>query len=232
MPAARRAGRRNASKQDRHLRAAVIAVCQRLDARGLVAGAEGNVSVRVGARVLVTPAGARKGRVRARDLVMVDLNGARTRSGDVPSSELAMHLAIYRARPDVGSVVHAHPVAATAFAVARRPLPSNALAEVAGVIGPVPLVPYRQPGSPELARVVGRALRNANAALLVNHGAVTVGQNPDAALSLMESLEQAARIMVSVHILGGVAPLNAQQLRDLEAARMGTETRARTRRRT
>lgn len=232
MPASRGAGRHGTSKRDAGLRAAVIGVCRRLDARGLVAGAEGNVSARLGTRVLVTPAGARKGRLRARDLVSVTLNGVVARGEGVPSSELAVHLAVYRARPDVRAVVHAHPVAATAFAVARRPLPSDALAELTGVLGPVPLVRYSQPGSRKLAAAVARALRTADAALLANHGVVTVGTDLDKALNLMESLEQAARIVVSVHILGGVAPLNARQLRDLEAARTGNARPARTRRRT
>ena len=201
-------------------RAALVKACRRLDARGLVAGAEGNVSVRLNASsVLITPGGARKGDLRAAHLVAIDLKTGKARRRGTASTELAMHLAIYLARPDVTAIVHAHPPTATGFAVARKPFPVGALAEVAGVIGPVPLVDYAPPGSKELGRVVAKALGEADAALLSNHGAVTVGTTLDAAANLMESLEQAARILVSAHILGGVTELSHAQVMELERGR-------------
>lgn len=202
------------------LRAALVKACRRLDARGLVAGAEGNVSARADAStILITPGGARKGDLRAAQFVAVDLRTGSVRGRGSPSTELAMHLAIYRARPDVGAIVHAHPPTATGFAVAGKPFPVGALAEVAGVIGPVPLVGYALPGSTELGTVTAAALGSANAALLRNHGAVTVGTTLDNAANLMESLEQAARILVSAHILGGVTELNHEQVMALEKGR-------------
>jgi len=129
-----------------------------------------------------------------------------------------MHLAIYHARPDVGAVVHAHPVSATGFAVARKSIPSRCLAELPGVLGPVPLVAYRPPGSKALGLAVARALRSANVALLANHGAVAVGPTIDVALQRMESLEQAARSVVVARILGGERNLKAADVRALERA--------------
>jgi L-fuculose-phosphate aldolase len=202
------------------LRAALVKVCRRLDERGLVAGAEGNVSARVNAStIVVTPGGVSKGAIRASELVAVDLRTGRVRGRGLPSTEIAMHLAIYRARPEVSAIVHAHPPTATGFAVARKAFPQGALAEVAGVIGPVPLVEYAPPGSEQLGEVVARAMRDADAALLSNHGAVTLGTTLDVALNLMESMEQAARILVSAHILGGVTELSHEQVLSLDKGR-------------
>ena len=193
---------------ERAARAAVVSACRRLDDRGLIAGAEGNVSCRFGARMLViTPAGVAKATLRSSDLVLMRIDGTLPKQRRRPSSEAAMHLAIYLARPDVLSVVHAHPPAATGFAVAHRPLPVAALAELAGVVGTVPLVRYEKPGSRALGVAVARGMRRANAALLANHGAVAVGPDCAAATNLMESLEQCARILVTAHILGGVTEL-------------------------
>jgi L-fuculose-phosphate aldolase len=200
------------------LRRAIVRACRRLDAKGHVAGAEGNVSARTKGGAIVTPSGRCKADVRASELVAVDAAGRGTRAGATPSSEIAMHAAIYAARPDVGAVVHAHPVAATGFAAARRPLPRGALAELAAIVGPVPMVAYHRPGTAALGRAVARALRGANVAFLANHGTVAVGPTVDVALQRMESLEQGARIVLAARILGGHATLNAGELRALEAA--------------
>ncbi|MDA1081449.1 MAG: class II aldolase/adducin family protein [Gemmatimonadetes bacterium] len=137
------------------------------------------------------------------------------------SSELAMHLAIYAERPDVGAIVHAHPPAATGFAVAGVAMPAGALAELAGVIGHVPIVAFEMPGTVALGRVVADALQTANVVLLANHGAVAVGTTLADATNLMESLEQAARILVTAHILGGVTELGHRDVIALERARIG-----------
>lgn len=198
------------------LRSAIVRICRRLDARGLVSGAEGNVSTRSGAVLIITPAAARKGEVRASDLVSVDIATGATRGRGRASSEVQMHLAIYRSRRDVNAIIHAHPPSATGFAVARLEFPANALAEVAGVLGPVPLTPYHPPGTEALGTAVATSLARANLALLANHGAVAVGPDPTGALNLMESLEQAARILVSARILGGITELSPQEVLELE----------------
>lgn len=200
------------------MRREIIRACRRLDAKGLLAGAEGNVSARVGDRLLITPAGRSKADLAASDLVETDLFGRPVRRSARPSSESPLHVAIYAARGDVGAVVHAHPVAATAFAVARKAIPRGALAEVAGVLGPILLVPYFSPGGTALASAVAKALAGANVALLASHGAVAVGPTIAVALQRMESLEQAARIVVVARILGGEGKLKAAERRSLERA--------------
>jgi L-fuculose-phosphate aldolase len=197
------------------IRRAIVRACRRLDAKGLVAGAEGNVSARVGSGMLITPAGWVKAEVTVASLT----DPRRASRAYTPSSEWRMHHAIYDARPDVMAVVHAHPPFATGFAVAHVDLRLAGLAELAGVIGPVPRVPYHPPGSASLGAAVAVGLADADACLLANHGAVTVGRTVTEALSRMESLEQGARILVTAHILGGVTELGRRDVLVLDASR-------------
>jgi len=183
--------------------------CRHLAAHRLIEGRDGNLSVRLAAdRVLVTPCGHIKSLVSARDMVEVDLSGrARRRGPRKPTSELDLHLRILRHRPDVQAVVHAHPPTATAFAVAGEEIPDNLLPELIFVVGPVPLVPYGTPGTPELGDRVVPYLKGHDALLLANHGAVTMGKTLDEAWIRMESLEHCARIILAARLIGQPKPL-------------------------
>jgi L-fuculose-phosphate aldolase len=200
--------------------AGIVDAGRRLATAGLVAGPDGNLSVRLAEdRVLVTPAGAAKGTLEAGDLVVVDMDG-RVVDGDArPSSELAVHLAIYRARPDARAVVHAHPPTATGFALAGEDFMAPLLPEIILQTGGVPRVPYHTPGSPELAIAVASAVGTHDAALLANHGAVTLGATLELALQRMESLEHAARIILTARLLGRANPLTPEQVQALHALR-------------
>lgn len=179
----------------------IVRACRRLDARGLIAGQDGNVSVRVAPdRLLVTPAGRIKAEVGVDTLVEVDLQGVVQGGGGRPSSELGMHLAIYAARPDVGAVVHAHPPTATGFGVAGQDFLTPVLPEINLLVGPVPLVPYATPGTPALAAALAPWLDGHDAFLLANHGATTVGPTLELALQRMESLEHGARILLAARL--------------------------------
>lgn len=205
-------------------RRAVVQVCRRLYERGLIAGQDGNVSVRLGTRILVTPAGASKVDVREQDLILIRLDGSQVSGRGAASSEVQVHLAAYAARPDVGAVVHAHPPTATGFAVARIPLDYDALAEMVYNVGRVPIVPYAPPGSAEIAAMVAQALDGADVVLMANHGAVTVGPSLRIAHQRMESLEHAARILLAARQLGGVTRLTRAEVRALESARSAART--------
>jgi L-fuculose-phosphate aldolase len=193
--------------------------CRQLAAHGLIAGRDGNLSVRLGAdRVLVTPSGFIKSLVTAADMVEVDLAGKlRGRGSRKPTSELELHLRILRHRPDVQAVVHAHPPAATGFAVAGQEIPGNLLPELIFVVGPVPLVPFGMPGTPELGDHIVPYLedRRHQALLLANHGAVTLGKTLDEAWIRMESLEHSARIIAAAQAVGEPKPLTAQAVERL-----------------
>ena len=199
--------------------------CRQLAAQGLIAGRDGNLSVRVAPdRVLVTPSGFIKSLVTAADMVEVDLAGKpRQQSSRKPTSELDLHLRILQHRPDVHAVVHAHPPAATGFAVAGQEIPGNLLPELIFVVGPVSLVPFGMPGTPELGDRVVPYLegKRHHALLLANHGAVTMGKTLDEAWIRMESLEHAARIVTAARAIGEgePRPLAAEVVERLEAQR-------------
>lgn len=199
--------------------------CRHLAARGLIAGRDGNLSVRLGQdRVLVTPSGLLKAFLSATDMVEVDLNGTpRRRTSCKPTSELDLHLRILRHRPDVEAVVHAHPPAATGFAVAGKEIPDNLLPELIFVVGPVPLVPFGMPGTPELGDRIVPYLEDQRhqALLLANHGAVTLGRTLDEAWIRMESLEHAARIIAAARAVGEPKPLTIQTVERLQRERDG-----------
>jgi L-fuculose-phosphate aldolase len=199
------------------LRAGIVEVGRRLYAKGLVAGNEGNISVRDGDRLYVTPGGACKGFLTPQDVVTTDLEGRPERGGHA-TSEILMHVAVYSRRPDVGAVVHAHPVA-TGFAVAAIPLDRPVLAEPVVTLGPVPLVPFGTPSTAELAERVAAAIPTAHALLLANHGALTVGETLWRAWERMETLEQFARIALVARLLGTSNELSAESVAALEALR-------------
>lgn len=183
--------------------------CRQLAASGLIAGRDGNLSVRIAKeRALVTPTECIKSLVTGRDMVEVDLTGRpRGRGSRKPTSELDLHLRILRYRPDVHAVVHAHPPMATGFAVAGETIPDNLLPELIFVVGPVALVPFGRPGTPELGDRVVPYLEGHNALLLANHGAVTMGRTLDEAWIRMESLEHCAKIIAAARAIGTPQPL-------------------------
>ena len=206
----------------------IVTVCRRLYDRGLIAGQDGNVSVRLpGGRVLVTPAGMSKVDVGPNDLVELRLGEvapsrrARSSLNDGPraSSEVRMHLRIYQRRADVNAVVHAHPPTATGFAVAGEGFIDCVLPEVIFQVGQVPLLQYATPGTEALADSFEPYVLTHDAFLLANHGATTVGPSLLLAHQRMESLEHAARIVLAARQLGRVNRLSSEQVADLMAAR-------------
>jgi L-fuculose-phosphate aldolase len=202
---------------------AIVLVCRRLYERGLVAGPDGNVSVRRDdGTVLVTPTGLSKVDVTPDDLVVVSLEGRVREGRRAPSSELRMHLRIYQRRPDIHAVVHAHPPAATGFAVAGESFMAPVLPEVILQLGEVPLVPYATPGSDALADAFEPFLANHDGFLMANHGATTIAPSLATAHQRMESLEHAARILLAARALGRVNELSAADVRSLRATREGS----------
>jgi L-fuculose-phosphate aldolase len=202
------------------IRREIVTVCRRLWERGLIAGPDGNVSVRLASdRILVTPAGMSKVDVEADDLVEVRGDGSHVSGTRRASSELAVHLRIYARRPDVGAVVHAHPPVATGFAVAGEGFASSVLPEVILQVGWVPLVPYDTPGTEALAQRFDPFIASHDAFLMANHGAVTAGPSLTIAHQRMESLEHTARILLTSRLLGRVNELSADQVAALVAAR-------------
>lgn len=203
-------------------REAVIEVCRALAVRQLIAGQDGNVSVRITAdRVLVTPAGFAKGTLDPDDLVEVSLAGEKLAGRNAASSELGLHLAAYRTRPDITAVVHAHPVTATAFTLVGETVPDGVLAELMLTVGAVGLAPYAQPGTDELGRSVAPLFKTHEVVLLAHHGAVALGRSLQEAHFAMESLEHGARMIHLARQLGRVVTLDSAACDALREARRG-----------
>src|SRR5262252_10961375 len=204
------------------LRRDIVAVCQRLSQRGFIAGTEGNVSALEGPeRLWITPSGHHKGLLQSADLLLIDFQGHVLFGNGHPSSETPMHLALYRCRPDIRAVVHAHPPLATALTVAGYRLEPPLLPEAVVALGEVPTIPYQMPTTWQFANDVGAAMRQAEAALLENHGSVAVGATLQAAFNKMEIVERAAQIFYLAKLLGCVQPLSPEAVIALQALRQG-----------
>ncbi|MGA9567585.1 MAG: class II aldolase/adducin family protein [Candidatus Korobacteraceae bacterium] len=187
---------------------------------GLVAATDGNLSVRLGdGTVLCTPTLMSKGMMTVDDLVIVDPLGQKVSGRRGVSSEIAMHLFIYRNRPDVNAVVHAHPPTATGFAAAGMPLDSALCSEIVITLGTVPLANYETPGTPELAEGLAPLVGGHDAILMANHGVVTYGEDLLTAYMNMETVEHYAKIALVTHMLGKQKPLSDTHVSKLREIR-------------
>lgn len=188
----------------RDIREKVIEAFGFMESTGLNWGYSGNISVRLPEKglYLMTPSGLRKSQMKPEDLVVVDEQGNVVEGERAPTSEYLMHLAVYKARSDVGSVVHAHPIHASVLAAHRRRL-EPVLDEITVYLGgAVEVADYGPPGSEELARNVVQALENRCAVILANHGVLTCGRDLDEALDALVYLERAAKVYVLALLLG------------------------------
>ncbi len=190
------------------LRATICEVGRRLWQRGLIGATEGNISCRLSPRqFLCTPSGMSKGHLKPDDIVIVDSNGAPVGNSGKPSSEIKLHMAMYRARKDCKAVIHAHPPIATGFTVAGEDIPDNVLPEAAIVLGSVATVPFAFPGTHEVPTALEPFLEDHKVFLLSHHGAATIGKNLFDAYHRMETLERVAQILMVAKTLNTVRPM-------------------------
>jgi L-fuculose-phosphate aldolase len=202
------------------LRADIVEVGRRLYARGYTASNDGNISVRLdGERLLMTPKNVCKGFMSPDMMCITDLDGRKLAGDRDPSSEMQMHLEVYRQRPDVQAVVHAHPPVATGFAVAGIPLDRAVLAEVVTTLGSVPIAEYATPSTKELPEAVRKYVKAHDGMLLANHGALTLGADLFAAYYKMETIEHFARISLVARLLGGERLLSRDEVVRLQGLR-------------
>lgn len=206
---------------ERQVRVDLARFGQMLHAQGFVAATDGNLSVRLDAnRIMITPTGFSKGMLQPEDMVIVDLRGSKLSGANNPSSEIAMHLTIYRMRPDVGSVVHAHPCTATAFASAGIALDEPLCSEVVITLGAsIPLAPYATTGSMELSRSLAPFIPKHDAILMANHGVVTYGADLPQAYMRMEAVEHYAKVVLAARQLGRIQSLDSRELEKLSEVR-------------
>src|SRR6266545_7947763 len=202
------------------LRAEIVEVGRRLYARAYTASNDGNISVRLGAeRLLISPKGVCKGFMTPDMMCITDLEGQKLQGDRDPSTEMLMHLEVYRQRPDVQAVVHAHPPTATGFAVAGIPLDRAVLAEVLTTLGSIPIAEYATPSTRELPEAVRKYIKAHDGMLLANHGALTVGSDVFAAYYKMETIEHFATISLAARLLGRENLIAREEVERLQALR-------------
>ncbi|MBC8205189.1 class II aldolase/adducin family protein [bacterium] len=203
------------SDVDNAKRRVFLEVCHRIYRKGFAAANDGNVSCRWSDNFLTTPTGLCKGDLKNDDLIIVDSQGNIVEGKLKPSSELPMHLAIYRLRPDVQAVVHAHPPYCTGFATAGIPLEQCVLPEIVMTLGSVPLTRYGTPSTEEIPSAISEVITKSDAVLLANHGAVTVGKDLMNAYYKLERIEHFAHILFIARQLGGEVRLSPEQVSKL-----------------
>jgi len=207
-------------KSEYEIKQDMVEVGRRIYQQGFVASNDGNISVRLNENeVLTTPTGTSKGFMTTDMIIKVTMKGEVLTGTMKPSSELKMHLDIYQNRPDVVSVIHAHPPTATGFAVAGIPLDRYVLPEIIISLGTIPIVPYGTPSTDEIHLGVREYLHQHDAFLLANHGALTVGSDVFNAYYKMESMEIFAKISLTARLLGNERELNSQQVDKLMLVR-------------
>jgi L-fuculose-phosphate aldolase len=205
---------------EQQLRADIVEVGRRMYARGYTASNDGNISVRLDERrLLMTPKSVCKGFMTPEMMCITDLEGKKLAGERDPSSEMQMHLEVYRHRQDVRAVVHAHPPIATGFAVAGIPLDRAVLAEVVTTLGSVPIAEYATPSTLELPAAVRKYVKAHDGMLLANHGALTLGADVFAAYYKMETIEHFAHISLVARLLGGERLLSREEVFRLQGLR-------------
>jgi len=209
-----------ANRIEEQLRADMVEAGRRLYARAYVASNDGNISARLDdSRLLTTPKSVSKGFMSPDMMVTVDYDGKKLSGDRDPSSELPMHLEIYRNRPDVNAVVHAHPPIATGFAVAGIPLTRAVLAEVVTTLGSIPIAEYGTPSTAELPEAVRKYIKAHDGLLLANHGAVTCCRTVMTAYYKMETIEHFAKISLVARLLGREHVFSRDEVERLQGLR-------------
>jgi L-fuculose-phosphate aldolase len=214
------------------LRKDIVEIARRLYQAGYIRGADGNLSIRLSdEKILITPSRSAKGFMRPEDMLVINLGGELLKGNLRPSAETAFHIAAYRERPDISSVIHAHPPMAVAFTVAKMDIPTGALPELEVLFpGGIPVVPYETPGTQALAEKIRPVIREHDIAVMAHHGTIAVGEDVFNAWMKTEHLEACMEILFLAESLGGSHKLPQDKLVELEEIRRRV-LEAKTRRR-
>ena len=205
---------------EEQIRADIVEAGRRLYARAYIASNDGNISARLDdRRLMTTPKSVSKGFMTPDMMVIVDYDGRKIAGDRDPSTELPMHLEVYRNRPDITAVVHAHPPLATGFAVAGIPLTRAVLAEVITTLGSIPMAAYGTPSPAELPEAVRKYIKAHDGMLLANHGALTCGADVLGAYYKMETIEHFAKISLVARMLGGENLISREEVERLQGLR-------------
>ena len=208
------------AKTEKELRQDIVEIGRYVWQKGWIAANDGNITIRLDEnRVLCSPTGVCKGLMQPEDLIIVDMQGRKLEGRLEGTTEIAMHLAVYNLRPDIKSVLHAHPPVATGFATAGRPLNLALLPEIIIGLGCIPLAGYGLPGTPALIEPMLPLIPKYDALMMGNHGVVSYGEDVFKAFFRMESVEHFARITLVAELLGGPTVLPRDEVQKLVDAR-------------
>lgn len=215
-------------EEDARLRQALCRIGELCYSRGLIAAADGNLSVRRSdGTLLITPAGAMKGFLQPEHIAHVDMRGQPLGGGPKASSEIGIHLVAYEERPELQSVVHAHPPHAVALSVADIDMTLPIIPEIITTIGGLPTTPIATPGTQELPESIRQVIRCSDTLIMKNHGAVTVGSNLMDAFKKLDMIEHMAKILWLAHaVKGDLSPIAPEAVAKMLSTRqaLGIET--------
>src|SRR5438874_13140732 len=198
------------------LKEQICEIGRRVYAKGFAAANDGNISIRLNDReILCSPTMMSKGFMKPEDLCKVDYEGKQLAGTRKRSSEILLHLAVYKNRPDVNAVVHCHPPHATAFAVAHEPIPKCVLPEVEVFLGEVPMAVYETPGTQKFADTIVPYVKDCNTIILVNHGTLTFGPDLEKAYFNTEIIDAYCNILILARQLGRVNYFDEQKGKEL-----------------
>src|SRR5499427_8739828 len=201
---------------ERKLKEEICEIGRRLYNKGFAAANDGNITIRLNEReVLCTPTMVSKGFMKPEDVCKVDYEGKQLAGTRKRSSEVLLHLAVYKQRPDVNGVVHCHPPHATAFAVAREPIPKCILPEVEVFLGEVPMAQYETPGTQKFAETVVPYVKDCNTIILANHGTVSWGPDLEKAYFNSEIIDAYCKILILARQLGRINYFSEKETREL-----------------
>lgn len=199
----------------------IVAICQRLNSKNMLAAADGNVSFKISDdQILITPTGLNKAFIKESDISIITLDNKIIKGK--PSGERLMHLEVYRQCPQARCVVHAHPPMAIAWTVAfpkMKELPSDCLSEVILAVGKIPIVPYAKPGTQQMGQNLTHFLPSCRVMILARHGALSWGEDLIEAYNGMERLEHSALILKNAQLLGGLTSLPSEEVEALRKMR-------------
>jgi L-fuculose-phosphate aldolase len=198
------------------LKEQICEIGRRLYNKGFAAANDGNITIRLNDKeILCTPTMVSKGFMKPEDICKVDYNGKQLAGTRKRTSEVLLHLSVYKERPDVQACVHCHPPYATAFAVAREPIPKCVLPEVEVFLGEVPMADYATPGTQQFADTILPFLKDCNTIILANHGTVTFGPDLEKAYFNSEIIDAYCKILLLARQLGPIHYFNEQETGEL-----------------
>jgi len=210
------------NKSERHIREEIIKTAAMLHHKNMLAACDGNISYRYDDKtILITPSGKPKFLLVEDDIAVIDIDGNAIKGN--PSSEMLMHLEVYKMRADARAVIHAHPPTAVAYSIAHpaaEEIPGKSFSELILAVGKLPIVPFQMPGSLEMGTALHPFIKNHKVMVLARHGALSFGEDLIEAYNGMERLEHSCEILLKAESFGAVTELDEQTIDELHAMRI------------